>query len=167
MWCSRVKWHHRVDDSPLLFFPCLQYFVPWKWLTKRKPLSIPTSHLLNMLSQLFLFAFFSQSHSNALLPPFVSSTLLSVFPSPYINPSEGEVSQVPNKKNIPQNKDLWNGILANSSKWVCLEFLDEGFSTGSVVWPLVFTYYQQNTSEAEWWWISFKFFSGDCNLPCC
>lgn len=64
--------------------------------------------------------FLSQLHSNALLLPSASSTLLSVFPSPYINPSEGEVSQAPDKKNIPPNEDLWNGNLANPSEWVCL-----------------------------------------------
>lgn len=72
------------------------------------------------LPSFFFFAFHSQLHFNARLLPSLSSTLLSVFPSPYINPSEGEVSQAPDKKNIPPNEDLWNGNLANPSEWVCL-----------------------------------------------
>lgn len=80
---------------------------------------IPT-FLLRNATFFFVSAFFSQLHSNVLLLPSASSTLCSVFPSPYINPSEGEVSQAPDKKNIPPNKDLWNGNLANPSEWVCL-----------------------------------------------
>lgn len=135
----------------------------------------PAIHLANVLTSLF-FAFLLPSHSNALLLLLsVSSTLLSVFPSPYINSSKGEVSQASDKKNIPLNKDLWNGNLPIPASGCVCEFIDEGISTQGIFWPLVYAHCsslllhtEHNTHWAgEWWWFSLNCtLKWDCNLPC-
>lgn len=88
-------------ERPLMFLTLLHTLVSALCLTP------------NVLARRLSSAFLTQSHSDALhLLPAGSSTLLSVFPSPYINLSQGEASQAPDKKNMPPNKDLWNGNLA-------------------------------------------------------
>lgn len=73
-------------------------------------------------NDLFPSAFLSLLYSNVLLLPSVFPTLLSLFPSPYINPSEGGNQPGPRQEKYtphPPNKDLWKGNLANPSEWVC------------------------------------------------